>query len=361
MQKERICYFDFIRALSTISIIIFHFNCSLAPHMVYGGDNAIILYNYKNGNLGQIGVSLFFILSGASLMYNYGDKLSLKKYYTKRWLAIFPMFYLAWISATLFYMFRFFSLNPFCVDREPWTITLTILGLDGYLCSLIPNYYLLGEWFLGCILIMYVFFPLIRFLFKKVNPWFILFGYAAIYLLIVANYNLDFSIEYFVFTRLLEFIFGMFLIEHGNKVNTVSVLISGSVVTLWNCVYINIPQMCKTTIMGISLYIILMFIGQKLDKNGNFFFRYVSKLSYAIFLCHHIVIDQICTRFDGRMYGKHETYVILLMSFIMIFFVATLLYNLHEKTISFFCKKDNSHHNCPSTTTQTKTKTPPNI
>lgn len=291
------------------------------------------MYDYINGNLGQIGVSLFFILSGASLMYNYSENFSLKKFYKKRWLAIFPMYYIAWLSAVLFYMYRFYSLNPFCVQRAPWTIVLTVLGVDGYLCSIIPNYYLLGEWFLGCIILMYLLFPVIRLLIKM-NPILILCLYTLIYILIVQFYSLKFNIEFFLFTRLLEFIFGMVLIECGNKVNKYLAIICLLIVVLFNCLFINIPQMYKTTIMGVSLFIVLMYIGKNLGAKGNIIFRYISKLSYAIFLCHHIVIDQVCTRFENRLFGIIETYVVLIISIVIIFIIANFLWNFNERVTS---------------------------
>lgn len=336
MQKERLYYLDFIRAISAIGIIIYHFNCSIAQHMVYGGENDIIFSFYKNGNLGQIGVSLFFILSGASLMYNYGENICIKEYAKKRWLGIFPMYYIAWGCAVFFYMFRYYSLNPFCIVREKWTIILTFLGLDGYLCDVIPNYYLLGEWFLGCILIMYVLFPFLRKIMNRFNPLLVLLGYMIIYIIVVQNYNLDFNIEFFVFTRLLEFIFGMVLIKYIKKVNIWIFGISLGVVILWLSLYININQMYKTTIMGMSLYVVFMFLGQVMGKKGHIIFGYISKYSYAIFLCHHIVLDQICTRFDHKLYGEKETYVILGICMIIIFLVAKLLFCLHKKVIEVF-------------------------
>lgn len=65
-MKKRVFYLDFIRALSALFIIVFHFNCSIGGHEIYKSVSniPIIFYEYKNGNLGQIGVSLFFIISG---------------------------------------------------------------------------------------------------------------------------------------------------------------------------------------------------------------------------------------------------------------------------------------------------------
>ena len=80
-MKARVKYLDFIRAFSTVAIIVFHFNCSIGLHHTYAGDKHIIFYDYLNGNLGQIGVSLFFILSGASLMFTYSKSLDIKKYF----------------------------------------------------------------------------------------------------------------------------------------------------------------------------------------------------------------------------------------------------------------------------------------
>ena len=189
MDKKRLYYLDFIRVFSMFAIIVFHFNCMIKPHNVYAGDKAIIFCNYINGNLGQIGVSLFFIISGASLMYTYGKSIDLKQYYKKRWLGIFPMFYLAWALGMIFYFYRFYSLNPFMVERPRWTILLTLLGMDGYMADIVPNYYILGEWFLGCIICLYIIFPLLLKISKKIGITKLLLIYLVVYIFIYLLYN----------------------------------------------------------------------------------------------------------------------------------------------------------------------------
>ena len=126
----------------------------------------------------------------------------------------------------------------------------------------------------------------------------------------------------------------MVLIECGNKVNKYLAIICLLIVVLFNCLFINIPQMYKTTIMGVSLFIVLMYIGKNLGAKGNIIFRYISKLSYAIFLCHHIVIDQVCTRFENRLFGIIETYVVLIISIVIIFIIANFLWNFNERVTS---------------------------
>lgn len=59
MNKKRIVYLDYIRAVSCIIIVIYHIRC------IYNKYYAI---NIPSFNIGEIGVCLFFILSGSCLM-----------------------------------------------------------------------------------------------------------------------------------------------------------------------------------------------------------------------------------------------------------------------------------------------------
>ncbi|WP_252247656.1 acyltransferase [Clostridium sp. ZS6] len=335
MKKQRIFYFDFIRTISVIFIIIFHFNCSIGAHSIYMGNKPIIFYSYVNGNLGQIGVSLFFILSGASLMYTYKDKFTIGEFTKKRLISLYPMFYIAYICVFLFYFYKYFSLNPFGVAREKWSFILTIFGIDGYLSGIIPDYYILGEWFLGGIILMYVLFPLLRKLILNTKPIISIILLLLEYILVVQLYNINFPIEYCILTRLLEFAFGMYLIKYCEKIKMYQVLISLAILLLLICKYIEINQMYKVTIMGISLFVVLSFIGQHISYKFSKPFECISKYSYAIFLIHHVIIEQICSRFDGHNLRILEAYCLLIIILILIAFFSFILY----KTNSILLRK----------------------
>lgn len=330
-NKERLYYLDFIRVFSMFCIVIFHFNCSISQHQVYTGDTPIIFYDYINGNGAHIGVTLFFIISGASLMYTYGDKFELKTYFKKRWMGIFPMFYLAWMIAFLFYFFRYYSLNPFMIQRKPWTIVLTILGMDGYLSSIYPNYYLLGEWFLGCIILLYIIFPLLLWLSKKIGITKLLGITFVFYVVLVIFYKLSFPIDMFVLTRIFDIVFGMFVVSKIKELKWYHIILPVVILFVWANWYINIHLMFKITIFGFSLFIVLMYIGKKIKGKAGLLLSKISKYSYAVFLTHHIVLDQVCTHFEGRNYGMRETYVVLLISFIFVFLIAYVLQTIHTK------------------------------
>ena len=157
-EKNRIISMDLIRLFSCICVISCHFNASVS-----GLQNGIFMYpnsilpNFYLENrlyLGDIGTSLFFILSGASMMLSY-RKGNLKMYYKKRFLALYPMFYVAYAAATI---------GDFLIQKgitgASWKLLLvSIAGLDGYLATLGLvgyDFYKLGEWFLGCIICLYL-------------------------------------------------------------------------------------------------------------------------------------------------------------------------------------------------------------
>ena len=158
MKREHLFSLDFVRVLAAVMIVIFHYNA--VTLMIPEVNKPILLFvHYANGSMGHIGVSLFFILAGASLMYSSMEKLDLKQYFKKRFLAIFPIY---WTVYSAFFVYNYLIKRVFTFDKPLWRLLLSVIGMDGYLNYLIPNYYLLGEWFIGCILLIYLMFPFLR-------------------------------------------------------------------------------------------------------------------------------------------------------------------------------------------------------
>ena len=87
-KRERIFGMDFARCICTIIIVLFHYACHTASeHKLF--------FQLPSGNYGSLAVTIFFVLSGASLFYNYPDVSSIKVFWFKRWKSIFPMFFFA--------------------------------------------------------------------------------------------------------------------------------------------------------------------------------------------------------------------------------------------------------------------------
>ena len=143
---------DFIRFFSAVGIVLYHISCKLPAEGFH------LLYTYANGTFGYLFVGVFFILSGAMLYYNQPQIGSLRTFYYKRWKAIYPMFYLAYLY---YFLQTVFSSGALFYKGNAKTMIWTILGLDGYVFYKIDNYYILGEWFLGAIILLYVLYPLL--------------------------------------------------------------------------------------------------------------------------------------------------------------------------------------------------------
>lgn len=79
MQKQRLFYLDFVRAFATIIILLTHYNAIYLWADI--PEKAVITTRVCNLYIGDLGVSLFLIISGAALMYVYEEQLDLKTFY----------------------------------------------------------------------------------------------------------------------------------------------------------------------------------------------------------------------------------------------------------------------------------------
>lgn len=292
MKRDR--SFDFVRALCALGIVAYHFSCHLR-------EGAFLpLFNTGNIDWGSTLVTTFFVLSGI-LLYKNNKEIYLKKYYYKRWKAIFPSFYLAFLycfaenalkEGTFFYMVN-------AAGDTLWnrlSIILTLLGMDGYFLYLSPNYYILGEWFLGAIVILYLLYPLILTLFKKSAPALLIISFVGFCL---ANSDI-FLIDSFrnILSCLFSFAIGM-AIEKYNLINNKKIAF-GSIVILGFLLLVPLGQKSIFTksiqhISGFCLLFILYFIGKFVmrSKSLSALFSEISSMSYCIYLLHHLIVLHI--------------------------------------------------------------------
>lgn len=337
MRKERIIWLDIVRAFSVVLIICTHFNDAVASREISIANRAYLIPStFANGTFGTLGVSLFFIISGASLMYTYSEEFDIKTYFLKRFKGIYPMFWLAYAGAFLYY---FWKCKRIIFNAEKWTFLLTILGFDGYFNYKVRTYYLLGEWFLGCIILMYILFPVIRKFYKK-NAYLFLGIYLIIYVLVVWYYPFEMSISRNFFTRLLDFCFGMFVIDKMKKMKFYYVIPAGIVFLFFLLYKLPDKGMYAITLMGISAFIIVVAISEKIKKESVIkLCQTVGKYSYGIFLVHHIIINEILTRFSGCSLSFVEGCLLFLETVLVISLLAWCLFEGEKRLVKKISKK----------------------
>lgn len=314
-KKKPIVEFDFIRACCAIMIIVYH----------YFGSSKCEKIRFFPGSFGASIVTVFFVLSGMVLYYNYSNIESKKDFYIKRFKAIYPSF---WIAYFCFFVEGVFYSGDLFYHDQPWCLVFSIVGVDGYAQYKLPNYYYIGEWFLGAIIIIYLLYPLILKAFNKAAP--ALFSvliclYAWIY---ITRFHTIYPIRSIV-ACLISFCFGMVIMKYRE------IFLERKVATIVVCVIaLTVYLRFKVTdysvqLIGLAMILILYRMGtfvMKFEKI-NIGITFLASISYQIFLLQHQVID--------RMLG-YQNYSNIIPSLIILFFtiLLTVFFAWMLKTVS---------------------------
>lgn len=337
MKKERLFYLDFVRAIAVISIVITHFNARYLYLTPPAPEKAIITTMISNVYIGNWGVSLFFIISGAALMYTYGTGCDLKRFYKKRFLSIYPMFWMAYIAVFLYDFYINKSVPMAGIPK--YRFVFSALGLDGLLITNgFQTFYLIGEWFLGVIILTYLIFPLLR---KFINekPHLIM---AVTFLLYILGLLFCYYGKYgivsatLIFVRMPELIFGMLFVKYNCKINWKIAI--GSLAVLCINYFVNPPLVgdIQTTYVGILSFLVMVYVSYFVK---NIFIKdfcaILSKYSYAIFLVHHIIIAQMMSTFDLGSISVLHSYILFACVCVVIAIFAWVLYRLHETIMRY--------------------------
>ena len=295
----------FTRACCSIGIIFYHY---------FGKSNGNfkLLRKTANSTFGFIFVTSFFCISGTVLYYNYPKINSIKSFYFKRWKSIFPSFYICYF----YYFLKTILTTKTLFFRDHWTrLFFTVIGMDNYLRYRFKTYNLIGEWFLGAIIIIYILYPLLL--------WMMNINILIINIIVIVGYILMYMTNYFqimkdtnIITCVNSFYFGMLGLKFQNllfKNKRIFICFLIIFILLYFFKLKNIILIWQ--IQGISLYIILVQIGQyiMLSKFKAIFIE-ISILSYNIFLIHHKMIYNII-----RVYNPTKWYLhIVLLGIIII-------------------------------------------
>lgn len=337
MKKERLIYFDIIKFIAVICVFTVHFTRTMEYYI--GFDFKILPDQIFGMYLGAFGVTLFFIASGASLMYVYDEKLDLKVYLKKRFLGIYPLFWLTYILA---FMINFYVNRGFDQTIPKWKIIFTVIGFDGTNAYWGPNFYLVGEWFLSVIICLYLIFPLLRILIQKFPLITTLMTIIA-YILLVQNYSptAKLPLDCLVFARIPEFIFGMILIKYIKKVS-LHLFIPTFIIMLLS-IFINTDRFNKMyviTVVGISSFCVFSYLFCNV-KDGLFktISIFISKYSYAIFLSHHFIMVIFLKHFIYKVMPKSEVIVLYAMLWIITMIASVGLVRINNQIMNTLKRK----------------------
>ena len=335
-RRPRIFYLDLIRALATLLIVLTHFNFHLRDH----GGGYVLTFEPFGIYVGALGVSLFLIISGAALTLTYRRPINLKRFYWKRFLNIYPMFWTAWVLGTLYYFIIYNGRPPNAAPARSFIFTL--LGIDGLAVNFhFRTMYLLGEWFLGFILLYYVVFPLLLWAidrFPVLTGVVLLVAYAAT-VVIMPRYFPGYPSAMILTTRLPELAFGSYFVLYVRRVHWAAVVPAAGVLAVSAIFPEAIPEDVGTTIVGISAFLILVVVGRYVAiQPVRVVVGLIAKYSYPIFLVHHVVIWQVIQKINVIGFFPIQRYMLLAAECVIILALSVALVRVTDIAVDFFTK-----------------------
>lgn len=317
MKKERVLYLDLIRIICFLMVTAFHFSVGVKT---FGINANVELYQgIVHIVWGPIAVSCFFMVSGAALIYNYGEKLSLKEFYKKRFLGLYPLFWLAYTFAFLDFFYRV-KLMP---GASKITFFLTVIGMDGYFLDYVQTFYLIGEWFLGAIVMLYILFPLYRFVMCKCKYILPALFFAASVVLLYHN-PFPMVIEKNLIVCSMYFVLGMMIEMLRRSPNRKAVRIGMRIAAAVGAVFFIVIYAVERTgyrvnsyhaifVLSLSFYLIMMEAAEWIkSERVRKLIAAVGKHSYAYFLLHHVLLNRYLPNFTGvTMSGSNTLFLFI--------------------------------------------------
>ena len=346
---------DLIRLLAMLLVVFYHFNMEL---WTFGIRSAWFVTDFgRNVGIGELGSSLFLILSGymacRSLERDKTEKRTARcaNFYRKRFLSIFPLYYTAYFAAYLLVMLPEGILPG-------WRMVYTLFGIDGYLAAHgVKTFYLLGEWFTGAVILFYLAAPALNLLRKK-QPVIFLVLLAVIKIAGIYFAKSVVHTDNDVIFYLADFMAGLYLGGLKKKLPEAAAPVSGIIAAaaiLWKTPFDRRFVMLP---LSLGIFILLLFLGDLLARPERLFFRKgrnivsaLAKESFAVFLVHHVLVSRLLQGIRNCSMGRKLYIAVfllyLVLSFILAFFLNGAGKRLTAAAEGWFSRKDrrlSGHH-----------------
>ncbi|HXD92278.1 MAG TPA: acyltransferase, partial [Bacteroidia bacterium] len=309
--------------------------------------------------LAGYGVSIFFALSGFLITYLLLEEkkirpISLKNFYIRRILRIWPLYYMylllslltIWLynlpfdkSSTFFFLFLSANIPFILSNIVPLISHYWSIGVE-------EQFYIFWPWFIKKT-------PSNRILSFTIGITLLLIVIKLICKIIEVKYNLIFPYEFIQVTRFHCMSIGaigavLYFQKNNYFLKTVSTyivqLISWVILFLAAINLFHIASVLDNEI--ISLITVFLIIGQIEKKNRiinieTTFFNFLGKISYGIYIIHPLVIFYLSKFITPSPYNASSFYYIFIYAtvFISTIFLAYLSYNFYEKRFLNLKKK----------------------
>ena len=301
--KERIFYYDFLRAFAIIAVILCHID------IFYGDLNTPlqIICKLTINDIGRMGVPIFLMISGALLL-NRDYELSdfLKRRFTR---IIYPFIF--WMTLILGGMF--------CLNESPAKIWNIFIGNPSI------------TWYFWTLIGIYLFLPVLNSFIKDYGEngmkYFLIIWLITIILKTFNHYPLfpNFNLDYF--TSYIGYpILGYYLSNKNFKLNKMKLKIIGALIFLVSMccfIYLNYHDLIGSAYLNIPMILIVssfFIIFKQINKldtvKNNIFGKIITSLSvcsYGMYFSHVISLKAL------SLINPHSNLLVPVMFILMVF------------------------------------------
>lgn len=314
---KRIRYFDVLRVVAFLIIIVYHTLCVAAGAGIIGAEVPDLSHRLNNVSAVTTAVTVFFMISGAGLMRSSEENFSVRTFYKKRLLRLYIPF---WVAAVLgFIALSIIRGKTFLAPEgvSLWKWILTVLGVDGTLSiyGVSTMYFGIGEWFLGELIVFYLLFPILRQCVKKIPIPFLIFM-TGIWLVSIYLVKTQVQQHSRVLVKLYEFVLGMYLGQYGLKHPKRTLFVSIPVMLVLLLVPIRFlnSEAVFNTLFTLSVVLSVSFLEPLFQKCPWKFTTVLCKYSYEAFLVHHAILSFIFLVATPIIAGKPVLTVLTFMA-----------------------------------------------
>ena len=340
---KRIKYFDLLRVICFLLIIYYHMIAQLPVNGICSHEDIWPFVANENMQIGTFAVSVFFMLSGASLMHTTREKFEVGKFYLKRYVRLLIPFYVVTFLYYIVNAIRVRDLVGVYVGGVPvWRWIFTILGMDEWVSmhGIVTFSRGIGEWFLGVLVILSLVFPLLRYLMLKNTKVFMAIA-TVLYLFVIYNYNSDVLIYMSLPVKAYDFILGMWFALYLEKITKIWKYIAVVVVVVfffWPTA-INMNEALKILSLGFSIVMAFSLLEGPLQKCNLRSVNWLSKYSYELYLVHHLVIYAMTPYQPPGTWGIKEILWLFAKEAVVIFVIALVAKAISDRIIELILRK----------------------
>lgn len=331
---------DWLRGICAIAIMLYHF---FLPATTADPLNRLGIY----------AVSIFFILSGLSLAMSWNnkqlDKQNTKVFFIKRFLRIYPLFF---IVCLLTFLSKYISNQPLRLDTLFSNVFLYFSIIDP------GDYYAVGAWSIGNEIVYYLFTPAIIYgynhsLRRGNTLWVIsiliciIFSYRLLHPEVPLIEQWDTYIN--PFNNLFLFVSGIALYFNTAhiKINTSIALACIILLSSFICFYplsgnnqsVIIAGSMRIWFSAASIALVFFIYKLNIEKVGFIgrFFEQIGVATYGIYLIHPIMLTVI--GFIFKKSGLSDKFLYYSLTATSTIVLALLSYYYFEKPIMSLAKK----------------------